>query len=151
MRGYLETVCRSLRPGGMLFLDLYGGTASMDTLEESTKHPAQKDPNGHPIPAFTYVWDQAAFNPIDHAFRCHIHFKVGRGASKRKIRKAFTYEWRFWTLPELRELLADAGFERTDVYVEGWDDDADEPDGVFRLKKRFGNDGSWIAYLVAVR
>ncbi|HVS13012.1 MAG TPA: class I SAM-dependent methyltransferase [Thermoanaerobaculia bacterium] len=149
LRGYFESVHRSLRSRGMFFLDLYGGAAATEIVEERTPHPSQRDPNGARLPAFTYVWDQASFNPIDHEVVCHIHFELGRGKTKRKIRKAFSYHWRFWTLPELRELLAEAGFERSDVYVEGWDDEADEPDGVFRLKARFDNDGSWIAYLVA--
>jgi hypothetical protein len=151
MRVYFESVRASLREGGMFFLDLFGGTAAMDAFEEETRHRRQEDPYGVKIPAFTYVWDQASFNPIDHEFVCHIHYEVGRGRHKRTIRKAFTYEWRFWMLPELRELLSEAGFSRSDVYVEGWDDDADEPDGIFRRKKRFDNEGSWIAYLVAVR
>jgi SAM-dependent methyltransferase len=150
MRGYFESVRRSLRPGGMFFLDLYGGAAASEIVEERTAHPAQRDPDGTPLPAFTYVWDQASFNPIDHEFVCHIHFELGRGEKKRTLRKAFSYHWRLWTLPELRELLEEAGFSRSDVYVEGWDDEADEPDGVFRLRRRFEDDGSWIAYLVAL-
>ncbi|HVS63083.1 MAG TPA: class I SAM-dependent methyltransferase [Thermoanaerobaculia bacterium] len=151
LRAYFASVHDSLRVGGVFFLDVFGGTAAMDTVEEETRHPRQEDPYGVRIPAFSYLWDQASFNPIDHEFVCHIHFEVGRGRRRKTLRKAFTYEWRFWTLPELRELLAEAGFSRSDVYVEGWDEEADEPDGIFRLRKRFDNEGSWIAYLVAVR
>ena len=41
-------------------------------------------------------------NPITHATTCHIHFKFPDGS---KLKKAFTYEWRLWTAPEIRELL----------------------------------------------
>jgi len=148
---YFSAVHSSLRAGGLFFLDVFGGTAAMDVIEEETRHPRQEDPYGVRIPAFSYFWDQASFNPIDHQFVCHIHFEVGRGRRKKTVRKAFSYFWRFWTLPELRELLADAGFARSEVYVEGWDDAADEPDGIFRRRRRFDNEGSWIAYLVAAK
>lgn len=151
LRAYFSSVRDSLRVGGLFFLDVFGGTAAMDTVEEETRHPRQEDPYGVRIPAFSYIWDQASFNPIDHEFVCHIHFEVGRGRRRKMLRRAFSYTWRFWTLPELRELLAEAGFSRSEVYVEGWDEEADEPDGIFRLKKRFDNEGSWIAYLVAAR
>ena len=53
-----------------------------------------------------------------------------------------------WTLPELQELLLEAGFARTDVYVEGWDEEADDTDGVFRRRARFENMSGWVAYVV---
>ena len=34
------------------------------------------------------------------------------------------------------------------VYVEGWDEETEEPDGIFRRRKKFDNEGSWIAYVV---
>ena len=45
------------------------------------------------------------------------------------MQRAFTYDWRFWTLPEIRELMTEAGFRETRVYVEAWDDEtkADPP------------------------
>jgi hypothetical protein len=97
------------------------------------------------VPAFTYIWEQAKFNPIDHEIVCHISFRLRGG---KKLRRAFTYHWRLWTLPELREILAEAGFAGSDVYVEGWDDDADETDGVFRKRARFENQAGWVAYVV---
>ena len=52
-------------------------------------------------------------------------------------------------MPELRELLLEAGFRDLDVYTEGWDDDMDDTDGHFELCEDFDNEGTWIAYLVA--
>ncbi len=49
----------------------------------------------------------------------------------------------------MRELLLEAGFVSTDVYVEGWDDDDDESDGVFRKRSYFENQEGWVAYVVA--
>ena len=92
-----------------------------------------------------FMWEQEQFNAVDHHIRCHIHFR--RGATQR--RRAFTYDWRLWTLPELRELLAQAGFKSSAAYIEGWDEGRDEGNGVFRRSARFDNDLSWVAYVVA--
>ncbi len=148
LRGYLECVRESLVDDGLFALDLFGGAESCVELEEKTKIEAQRDLDGTELPAFTYVWDQARFNPIDHSITCHIHFKLRKG---RRIRRAFTYEWRLWTIAELRELMAEAGFDRTKVYTEGWDDETDEADGNFQETSEFDNGGSWIAYVVAFK
>ena len=52
------------------------------------------------------------------------------------------------TLPEMQELLLDAGFASTEVYVEGWDDEEDEADGIFRKRSYFENQAGWVAYVV---
>ena len=59
---------------------------------------------------------------------CHIHFSFPDGS---KIKKAFTYDWRLWTLPEIRELLLEAGFQRATVYWEGTNEETEEGDGEF--------------------
>jgi SAM-dependent methyltransferase len=142
---YFRAVRRSLRPGGVFVLDIFGGEDAMGVSKETTPKPAEKQIDGRRVPAFKYVWEQAKFNPIDHEIVCHIHFRLRGGKT---LRRAFTYHWRLWTLPELRDLLREAGFAGSDVYVEGWDDEADESDGVFRKRKRFENQAGWIAYVV---
>lgn len=145
---YFQSVARSLDDEGIFVLDCYGGSASLVELEETTEVEARTDPAGFELPDFEYVWDQHAFNPIDHRLKCYIHFRFGK---KRERHRAFRYDWRFWTLPEIRELLADAGFAHSHVYVEGWDDDEETGDGVFRRRRKFDNDGGWLAYIVALR
>lgn len=146
--GYFAKVHDALRPGGVLVLDLFGGTESCTELEEESEKEAVDEPDGRKVRPFTYVWEQARFNPIDHHILCHIHFRLRGG---RTIRRAFTYDWRLWTLPELRDLLEEAGFDSSEVYAEGWDDESDESDGIFRRRKTFDNDGSWIAYVVGFK
>ena len=77
---------------------------------------------------FTYIWEQASFNPIDGMMDCHIHFTFPDGS---RMDRAFSYRWRLWTLPELREMLAEAGFRDIVVYWEGTDEDANEGNGIF--------------------
>jgi hypothetical protein len=147
MLEYFRAAHSGLRPGGMFLLDAFGGSDSECVLTETTRIPRSRDPDGSVIPAFRYIWEQASFNPVDHRIVCHIHFERGG----RRARRAFTYDWRFWTLTELQELLAEAGFRDSRVYVEGWDEKTDEPDGVFRARKRFDNAGGWLVYIVAIR
>ena len=100
----------------------------MRPLVERRRIPAKQAPAGYALPPFRYVWEQESFNPSDHAFRCAIHFEFDRG---RPMRRAFTYDWRFWTLPEIRELMLEAGFAEARAYAEAWDDEtrADPPSG----------------------
>jgi hypothetical protein len=94
------------------------------------------------------VWEQESFSVVDHHIVCHIHFRFRDGSMRRR---AFTYDWRLWTLPELTDLLRDSGFRDPEVYLEGWDDDADEADGIFRRRRRFDQMAGWVGYVVGYR
>ncbi len=143
---YFKKTRRRLNSDGLFILDILGGGETCGELVESRHLLASVAFDGTRLPRFTYTWEQAGFNAINHHLVCHIHFKM-RG--RRPIRRAFSYDWRLWTLPELRDLLHEAGFSDVEVYLDGWDDEADEADGIFRLKNRFENQASWIAYVVA--
>ena len=147
LREYFRAVRKATPPGGMFFLDAFGGTEAMEEDEEDRKIPSSTAFDGTKVPKFTYIWEQAAFNPVTHDILCHIHFKLGDGT---RLRRAFTYDWRLWTLPELQELLLEAGFAETEVYVEGWDDEEDDTDGIFRRRKSFENQCGWVAYVVGL-
>lgn len=134
MRGYFARVRQALKPDGIFFLDAFGGPDASDITKETTK-----------IDGFTYIWEQAEFEPITSRILCHIHFKFPDGS---KIKRAFTYDWRLWTLPELRELLAEAGFSKSRVYWEGDDGDG-EGNGVFTEHATGTPDLAWIAYIIA--
>lgn len=134
MRGYFARVRQALKPDGLFFLDAFGGPDASDITKEKTK-----------LAGFTYVWDQAEFEPVTGRILCHIHFKFPDGS---KIERAFTYDWRLWTLPELRELLGEAGFSKVRVYWEG-DDGEGGGNGEFTEHATGTADPAWIAYLVA--
>jgi hypothetical protein len=93
------------------------------------------------------VWDQHSFDPVTARYHCYIHFRFPDGS---KLRRAFSYDWRLWTLPELRELLAEAGFARSVVYWQGEDEDG-EPNGEFSIVTRGEADPAWIAYVAATK
>ena len=131
---YIRTVKESLHPEGAFILDMHGGPESFEELEETTEHSG-----------FSYVWDQGPIDALTQITHRAIHFRFPDGS---KIKNAFRYHWRIWNLPEVRDLLADAGFSRTDIYWEGTDEDG-EGNGVFRKVQKAENDESWIAYIVA--
>jgi hypothetical protein len=145
---YFRAVRESMNSEGVFVLDAFGGTESIDTLTEKRRIPATRRPDGTRVPAFTYVWEQALFNPVDHHIVCHIHFRFRDGSRRQR---AFSYDWRLWTLPELTDLLVESGFRDPEVYLEGWDDDADDADGVFRHRRRYEQMAGWIAYIVGYR
>jgi len=131
---YFQSAFKALKDDGIFFLDMFGGPEAQEVTKEKTKHKG-----------FTYIWDQAEFHPVTHFMRTHIHFKFPDGS---KIKKAFTYEWRLWTAPELRELLLQAGFRKATVYWEGEDDEG-EGNGEFSPEENGAADLAWIAYIVA--
>lgn len=134
LRAYFKSVLESLAGDGVLFMDCYGGwEASMPTKERRR------------VGQFTYIWEQESFNPITGEMKCHIHFQL---ADKKWLRRAFSYTWRLWTIPEIRELLLEAGFKDATVYWEG-DDGKGGGNGIFKPTQNGEACPSWIAYIVA--
>jgi hypothetical protein len=135
LRRYLEAARETLAPEGLLLLDAYGGADSQRCTAEKRK-----------VDDFTYVWDQHSFDPISHRVRNYIHFEF---PDRSRLRRAFRYDWRLWTIPEMRELLHEAGFRRSEVYWEGTDHETGEGNGVFRRAETAPEDPAWICYVAA--
>lgn len=135
LRDYFSTVRRALGRDGLLIIDAYGGADARRLVRE------RRD-----MGPFTYIWDQADFDPITGNISCHIHFKFRDGS---RINRAFSYEWRLWTLPELRELLSEAGFARSRVLWQGTDEQSGEGNGDYHVVERGDADPAWIAYIEA--
>jgi len=137
MLEYFRNVREGLAEDGLFFLDAYGGYDAPREIEE------ERECDG-----FTYVWEQASFNPIDSMMDCCIHYAFPDGS---RIDNAFTYRWRLWTLPELRELLNEAGFSEVTVYWEGTDEERNEGNGVYAPSEVGDADPGWVCYIVAQR
>jgi cyclopropane fatty-acyl-phospholipid synthase-like methyltransferase len=135
LSSYFRKVYESLNSQGIFFLDAYGGYEAYEEMEEETEH-------GN----FTYVWDQAEYNPVNGHMKAHIHFRFPDGSA---LSPAFTYEWRLWSLPEIRELLEESGFKSITVYDEGWDHDLDEGNGEFAPVEKMDADPAWVVYIAA--
>lgn len=135
LRDYFTAVRAALAADGVFFLDAYGGYDAYREIVEETQHQD-----------FTYIWEQASYNPIDGHMTCYIHFAFPDGS---RLDRAFAYEWRLWTLPELQELLTEAGFSRVTVYWQGTDEETNEGNGIFTPATVGDADPGWIAYLTA--
>ncbi|WP_456406046.1 class I SAM-dependent methyltransferase [Thiolapillus sp.] len=137
LKQYFQRIHHALKKDGIFFLDIYGGYDSFHEVAEEREVETA-------IGNITYTWEQASFNPINHDLTCYIHFEFEDGS---RLDQAFAYHWRLWTLPEIQDLLQEAGFEVT-VYWQGWDEDG-EPDGEFYPATEADADAGWIAYIVA--
>jgi len=135
LRAYFENARRSLAPGGILILDMFGGWEAQMEVTDKTRNDG-----------FTYVWEQTWFDPLTHLTQFHIHFRFRGGGG---IEQAFEYNWRLWTLPEVRELLEEAGFAKVDVYWEQIDEDTNEGSGEFELITEAENCPGWVAMIAA--
>lgn len=136
LKTYFVQARKGLKKDGIFCLDIYGGPEAHEEREESTEYDD-----------FTYVWDQSRLDPVTGHSLCHIHFRF---PDKSELKEAFTYDWRLWSIPEVRELLAEAGFRKTTVYWQGADEDG-EPNDVFEPVEQGDADPAWIAYIVAER
>jgi len=133
---YFKNVRNRLNPEGLFIIDTFGGSLCFSPCVDE-----------HRRRGFTYYWDEEEFNPINHHCTFHIHFKRD-GEKKRE--KVFSYHWRLWTLPELRDLMIDAGFHKTHIYWEG-STRRGSGDGKFKRTEQGDDAGAWVAYLVAER
>jgi len=135
---YFTNALATLRTDGILMLDCLGGSMYQEANEEEVIHEEE---------GFSYFWAQESFDPLTYRALFHIHFKRN-GEEKRE--KVFTYDWRMWTIPELREALLEAGFSKVNVYWEGTTAEG-KGDGLYVPVEKGEECQSWIAYLVALK
>ena len=132
LKEYFTNVYKGLEEDGIFIADCFGGSQSYEPNEEETEHDD-----------FSYFWDQDSYDPITNEAMFYIHFKP---KGKKKVTNAFTYDWRLWSIPELKDILEEVGFKCT-VYWEGTDEDG-EGDGEFEPAEQGEDCESWVAYLV---
>jgi len=133
---YFRHAYETLSPRGLFVVDLYGGADSQRTMTETRDHVD-----------FDYVWDQDLFDPINNRAVNYIHFEFSDGS---RIERAFHYDWRLWSIPEVRDALHEVGFSRTETYWERTDRKSNEGTGVYYRAKRAPDDPAWVAYIAAL-
>ena len=133
---YFRHAYESLGSRGLFVVDLYGGADSQRTMTETRDHTD-----------FDYVWDQDLFDPINTRAVNYIHFEFSDGS---RIERAFEYDWRLWSIPEVRDALHEVGFSRTETYWERTDRKSNEGTGVYYRAKRAPDDPAWVAYVAAL-
>lgn len=134
LKRYFQHCRHSLNRRGIFLIDIFGGKACMEVNEDKTD-----------CGTFTYYWDQSTFNPITHHSQFYIHYKR-RGEKRRE--RVFSYDWRLWTLPEVKDILTEVGFRTVHIYWEGTDKNGDG-NGDFQRSEVGDDSESWIAYIVA--
>ena len=147
MKSYFRRVYNRLDDEGIFFLDAFGGYEAFTEMKEKTKHKSFTyvwDQEEVKHKGFTYIWDQEKYNPITGDFLCHIHFKFKDGS---KMEKAFTCDFRLWTLPEITEILEEVGFKPV-VY---WDMSDNDYENQYEPSAEGEANASWVVYIVAVK
>ena len=130
---YFRAARKALAADGLFVLDLHQGPRTQEELFEETE-----------FDDFVYVWEQGAVDALSGKARRAIHFEFEDGS---ELENAFEYEFRVWTLPELVDALRDAGFTRTDLFYEEFDEDGYSI-GELHPVERLTHEDSWIGYLV---
>lgn len=138
---YFKIARANLKAQGIMVMDMMGGG---ECYEEDLvdKRTIVKGKNG-----FQYHWKQESFNPVTADANFSISFKFKDGS---KLKRAFEYNWRFWTIPEVREMLSEAGFAESHVYWETEDEDGEDT-GEWERGENAPSNPSWISYIVAVK
>lgn len=114
LKKYLDRCHRAFTRGGVLMLDCLPGIETQGGVETEFD-----------LGELRYGWEQAAFDPITRRALYYMHFTLPDGTVKRR---AFRYDWRLWTVPELRDLLEEVGFDDVEVFWSAGGDD-DEASG----------------------
>jgi hypothetical protein len=151
----------SLKDDGLFCLDVFGGINALQP-DVRIKHlpsgnivrffPILKSP--HPkgtapyssVHAFVsqYTAEQKKFDVFTNVSRLTLSFKFPDGS---KLKDVFFYDFRLWSLPELREALNDSGFKDVWIWFPEETEDDEEPE--YKETTSASNRENWIALLVA--
>ncbi|EQC43160.1 hypothetical protein [Bacteriovorax sp. DB6_IX] len=138
---YFQKVRESLNEKGMLIMDIFGGSES-----EIPEIQERDIDNCEYIAPFVFEFERKDFNPITRLANYGIHFKYEDGEA---ITDAFTYHFRMWSITEIRDLLEEAGFAKSYVYWEDFDEEG-FGNGSFYQSEEEENTLNWNAYIVGV-
>eukprot|EP00250_Pteridium_aquilinum_P007543 c17232_g1_i1 orf=361-1563(-) len=130
--------------GGIFAMDLYGGVSSEAPLK-LRRHFLN----------FMYIWEQEAFDVINRMTKISLHFQL---KNSKMLRHAFTYHWRLWSLPEVRDCLEEVGFDSIHIWLrdmpsleeKGNNEDTWDNDSKYEETTAFYQQSAWNAYVVAV-
>ncbi len=97
--------------GGVFVCDLYGGASAFKAGGLERRHQS------HGRESIRYSWQQEEVDSVCGMVTNSISFRVEvDGDVVRELPRAFVYQWRLWSLPELREAMVEAGFAKIEVH-----------------------------------
>lgn len=149
---YLRHARSRLREQGVFVCDTYGGETAYTLGDVHRDHWIPNDPRfpGHAGKRIRYTWEQRHADPITGLVTNLLHFRVEKaGVIEQEVFDAFTYEWRLWSIPELRDALAEAGFASTEVYAKTADA-IDDEGNAYVLPIEDGEDELDDTYIVLI-
>jgi len=156
LAAYLSHAAKCLLPGGILVLNLFGGSDALRPhMDERHITPAPRLPTELPIPPFDYVWEQWSYNEETGRLDCGIHFRVPSPAGyphHREVRDAFTYDWKVRSPGALMSLLRNAGFDTVEMWRHTYDE-VKGPESLFLgpvPESEVESLNHWTAYIAAV-
>jgi len=95
---------------GVFVCDTYGGESAFRRGAIQRVVPLDADTT------IRYTWEHREADAWTGAVTNAVHFRVERcGEIVQEITDAFVYDWRLWSVPELREVLHETGFEGVEV------------------------------------
>ena len=144
---YLAHARSRLSPGGVFICDTYGGETAFLTGDVHRDHWITEGP--HAGKRVRYTWEQRHADPITARVTDVLHFRLEKaGMIEEEWPEAFVYEWRLWSIPELRDAMAEAGFASAQVF----DKAPDAVDGDGAVLMRAVEDGAELDdnYIVCV-
>ncbi len=98
--------------GGVFVCDTYGGAGAFRLGSLERTHVGRR---GEVV---RYLWRHVAADPLTGIVVSTISFRVIEGGEATlELPDAFIYRWRLWSIAELREAMAEAGFASTEVYT----------------------------------
>lgn len=141
LRNYFKAALKSLNRDGIFVLEMAGGPGFIIKGREQHTYRVPE------IGKYTYYWDQVSYDPVKHHGLYAIHFKDSKGEFHKNV---FTYDWRVWTIPEVREIMIEAGFKDTAVY---WEPVGRHKEGTGSFVRMESGDNAyaWIAFVVGIR
>lgn len=149
---YLKHARSRLHPGGVFVCDTYGGETAYTLGTVHRDHWIPNDPRyaGHTGKRIRYTWEQRNADPTTGMVTNVLHFRIEKaGTIEQEIFDAFTYEWRLWSIPELRDALDEAGFASTEVFAKTADA-IDEQGNAYVLPIEDGEDELDDSYIVLI-
>jgi hypothetical protein len=130
--------------GGVFVCDTYGGESAYTLGGVHRAHPM---PEGK---LCRYTWEQQSADPTTGFVTNLIHFRVERaGVIEFELEDAFVYEWRLWSIPELRDAMEEAGYKETQVYTK-LADALDEEGNAYVMPVEDGEEELEESYIVLV-
>lgn len=136
LKKYFKSVFENLNSRGIFVMDHFGGA---DTLMPYL----DRIPSKLLGEKWYYEWELKKYNPNTAEALYYIHFS--RSKSKREFPRVFTYDWRMWSLQELKDILLEVGFKDVAFY---WEDDRDH----FSLKPQGDTSlSTWVVHVVGIK